>query len=136
MSVDKQILAYQGSVGYHNKLPCPVGIQTLMDTASYPTKAELSTAQIRKVLQQHFFNSKADTFAVAIDLGNVLKGASKNICILEQFYLPISTSVTCTDPQGPGPSAFLIGTAESPENITGDLDTHKLAAAERDIPIE
>jgi len=41
----------------------------------------------------------------------------------------------CTDPQCPGPSAFLIETAEAPENITGDLDTHKLAA-ERDVPIE
>jgi hypothetical protein len=63
--VDKQILAYQGSVGYHKKLPCPLGIQILMDTALYLTKVESSTAQIRKVLQQHFFNFKADTLAVA-----------------------------------------------------------------------
>jgi len=69
-----------------------------MDTASYPTKVESSTAQIRKVLQQHFFNSKADTFAVAIDLANMLKDASKAVCIREQFYLLISTSVMCTDP--------------------------------------
>ena len=65
----------------------------------------------------------------------MLTDASKSVCIREQFYLLISTSVMCTDPQCPGPSAFLIETAEAPENITGDLDTHKLAA-ERDVPIE
>jgi len=65
----------------------------------------------------------------------MLKEASKSICIREQFYLLISTSVMCTDPQCPGPSAFLIEFAGAPENITGELDTHKLAA-ERDIPIK
>jgi ferredoxin len=69
MSLDKQILACQGRGGCHNTLPCHVGMQKPMDTASYPTKAESSTTPIRKVLQQHFFNSKAETLAVAIDLG-------------------------------------------------------------------
>jgi len=41
----------------------------------------------------------------------------------------------CTDPQCPGPSAFLIETAEVSESIAGDLDTHKLPD-EREIAIE
>jgi len=55
-----------------------------MATESSPTKAELSTTQIRKVLQQHFFNSKADTLEIAIDLGDTLKDASKSVCEQEQ----------------------------------------------------
>jgi hypothetical protein len=41
----------------------------------------------------------------------------------------------CTDPQCPGPSAFLVETAKDLESIAGDLDTHKVAP-EGDIPIE
>jgi len=41
----------------------------------------------------------------------------------------------CTDPQCPGPSAFLIETAEASESIAGDLGTHKLPD-EREVPIE
>ena len=80
VSVDKQILPCQGSVGCHITLPCHVGIQILMDRASSPRKAETSTTQIVKVLQQHFFNSKADTLELAIDLGDTLKDASKSVC--------------------------------------------------------
>ena len=70
-----------------------------------------------------------------------LKDASKSVCVQEQCYLliwspnPSTSSVICTDPQCPGPSAFLVETSEPAENIAGDLDTHKLAA-ERDIPVE
>jgi len=125
--MDEQILACQGSVGCHITLPCHVGIQILMDRASYPIKLESSATQIRKVLQQHFFNSKADTLAVAIDLDDMLKDDSKSVCERDHCYLlisspnPSTSSVMCTDPQCPGPSAFLVETAEAPENIAEDL---------------
>jgi len=102
---------------------------------------ELSTTPIRKVLQQHLFNSKADTLAVAIDLGDVLKDSSKSVCVRKQWYLlisysnPSTSSVMWTDPQCPAVSALLVETGEAPESIARDLDNLKLAA-ERDIQTE
>jgi alpha/beta superfamily hydrolase len=46
-----------------------------------PQKQNRQTTQIRKVLQQHFFNSKTDTLAVATGLGDMLKESLKNVCI-------------------------------------------------------
>lgn len=103
MSVDKQILERQGNVGCHNTLPCHVGIQILVVKASYHTTRNRQLHHL-EVLQQHLFNSKTDTLAVAIDLGDMLKDASKNVCVREQWYLLISStnpsnySVMWTDP--------------------------------------
>ena len=104
MSVDKRTLTCQGSVGCHKNYLVMSGLKYSSIQHHFPPMWNRQTTQIRKVLQQYFYNSKADTLAVAIDLGNMLKEASKSVCIREQCYIIISspnlsTSVMCTDPQ-------------------------------------